>query len=97
MKLFPPPLVVDNTEGFTVKIDLFGRKLIAEGMTNLLTKVSPPPLTVAVDGQWGSGKTAFLKMWPVRRAEPNTERAMQIPQRGGGQTPSPQDRSTSRV
>lgn len=62
MKLFPPPLVVGNTEGFTVENDLFGRKPIAEGMTNLLTKVSSP-LTVAVDGQWGSGKTVFLKMW----------------------------------
>jgi hypothetical protein len=62
MKLFPPPLVVGNTEGFTAENDLFGRKPIAEGMTNLLTKVSSP-LTVAVDGQWGSGKTVFLKMW----------------------------------
>lgn len=62
MKLFPPPLVVGNTEGFTAENDLFGRKPIAEGMTNLLKKVSSP-LTVAVDGQWGSGKTVFLKMW----------------------------------
>lgn len=62
MKLFPPPLNIDDTEGFTAENDLFSRKPIGEGMSNLLTKVTTP-LTIAVDGQWGSGKTTFLKMW----------------------------------
>ncbi len=62
MRLFPPPLDIGETEGFTPEKDIFGRKSIGQGLTNLISTVSDP-LVIAVDGQWGSGKTTFLKMW----------------------------------
>lgn len=62
MHLFPPPLVIRDTEGFTREKDIFGRATIGRGLTNILMNVTNP-LVIAVDGQWGSGKTTFLKMW----------------------------------
>jgi hypothetical protein len=62
MRLFPPLVQVDESEGFTPVKDIFGRKKIADGLTHLVSNVEDP-LVLAVDGQWGSGKTIFLKMW----------------------------------
>jgi hypothetical protein len=69
MRIFLPPFEVGDTEGFTPEKDLFGRAKLGEGMTNLLASVSDP-IVLALDGQWGSGKTTFLKMWAgeLRRA-----------------------------
>src|SRR5262245_21374497 len=62
MHLFLPPLKIGDTEGFTKENDTFGREHLGKGLTNLVTSVADP-LVIAVDGQWGSGKTTFLKMW----------------------------------
>ncbi len=62
MRLFPPLLQIDENEGFTSAKDIFGRKKIADGLTYLVSQVEDP-IVLAVDGQWGSGKTVFLKMW----------------------------------
>ena len=62
MRIFLPPLEVGDTEGFTPEKDIFGRAALGRSMTNLLTSVSDP-IVLALDGQWGSGKTTFLKMW----------------------------------
>jgi predicted KAP-like P-loop ATPase len=62
MHIFLPALKVDDTEGFTPEKDIFGRATLGRGMTNLLSSVSEP-VVLALDGQWGSGKTTFLKMW----------------------------------
>src|SRR5680860_400297 len=62
MRLFPPPLEIGDEEGFTPEKDIFGRVVLGEGLTNLVSSVSDPTV-IAVDGQWGSGKTTFLKMW----------------------------------
>jgi hypothetical protein len=62
MRLLPPPLTIGDREGFDPAKDIFGRKLHAERLTHLLTTIADP-LVIAVDGQWGSGKTTFLKMW----------------------------------
>ena len=61
MKIFPPELEIGPTEGFDPQKDIFGRKELGEGLTNLFTNVEQP-LVIALDGQWGSGKTTFLKM-----------------------------------
>ena len=61
MRLFPKPLEIDDHEGFS-KNDIFGRVGLGKGLTNLVSSVVDPTV-IAVDGQWGSGKTAFLKMW----------------------------------
>ena len=62
MRLFPPVLEIGEEEGFTNEKDIFGRKTMGNGLTNIISKVSDP-LVIAVDSEWGSGKTTFLKMW----------------------------------
>lgn len=62
MRLFPPPPIIGDTEGFTKEKDLFGREDIGRGLANLIDAIDEP-LVIAVDGQWGTGKTVFLKMW----------------------------------
>lgn len=62
MKLFLPPLEIGDDEGFTPEKDIFGRKAVGDGLTNLVTSVDQP-LVIALDAQWGSGKSTFLKMW----------------------------------
>jgi predicted KAP-like P-loop ATPase len=61
MAFFPHPLEIGDRDGFT-KNDIFGRKAVGDGLTNLLSALSDP-VVMAVNGEWGSGKTVFLKMW----------------------------------
>jgi hypothetical protein len=61
MRIFPPILVVGEDEGFS-SADIFGRAHFGKGLTNLLARADDP-MVIAVDGQWGTGKTIFLKMW----------------------------------
>ena len=62
MRLFPPPLEIGAEEGFTKEKDIFGRSSIGRGLTNVVCRVTDP-LVIAVDNEWGTGKTTFLKMW----------------------------------
>lgn len=62
MRIYPPTLDIGDKDGFTPDNDLFDRAELGRGMTNLISTVSDP-LVIAFDGQWGSGKTTFLKMW----------------------------------
>jgi len=62
VRLFPAELEIDDKEGFAPKKDIFKRKKVGDGLTNILTSVSQP-CVIAVDGSWGSGKSVFLKMW----------------------------------
>ncbi|MBT5047757.1 MAG: hypothetical protein HOM58_04580 [Rhodospirillaceae bacterium] len=62
MRIFPPAPDIGETEGFDPSKDIFGREKFGAGLTNLVQSV-PDPMVIAVDGQWGSGKTTFLKMW----------------------------------
>lgn len=62
MRIFPRPLQIEDTEGFTAEKDIFGRHELGTGLTNLVGSIADP-MVIAIDGQWGSGKTTFLKMW----------------------------------
>jgi KAP-like P-loop domain-containing protein len=62
MLLFPPALEIGEQEGFTKEKDIFGRSIIGSGLTNIVSRVTDP-LVIAIDNEWGTGKTAFLKMW----------------------------------
>ena len=62
MRIFPPQLEISDREGFTPEKDIFGRAKLGEGLSNVVLSVSDP-MVIAVDAQWGSGKTTFLKMW----------------------------------
>lgn len=69
MKVYPDPLNFDDLEGFSSGKDLFRRRDFASGMSKIVSSVQDP-LVIAFDGEWGSGKTTFLKMWAgeLRRA-----------------------------
>ncbi len=62
MRIILNPLEIGEEEGFSEDKDIFGLKPLGDGMTNLVSS-SKDPLVIAFDGQWGSGKTTFLKMW----------------------------------
>ncbi len=62
MRVYPEPLEIGDEEGFSTGKDIFGRKQLADGMSHLVATVEDP-LVIAFDGQWGSGKTTFLKLW----------------------------------
>lgn len=49
-------------EGDPFKYCSFNRENAAENLTNLL-KLSEGGFVLAVDNQWGFGKTTFIKMW----------------------------------
>lgn len=54
-------VIIEEDEGFSQN-DIFNHAPFGRRLANLLTNTSHP-LTVAIDGQWGEGKTTFLKMW----------------------------------
>ena len=61
MRLTPPE--PENLEkGFTAENDLFGYRLFAGRLTNLVQNIEEP-LVIALDGPWGSGKSVFVKQW----------------------------------
>ena len=62
MRIFLPALDIGDDEGFSPEKDIFGRAALGAGLTNLMSSLSDPTV-LALDGQWGSGKTTFLKMW----------------------------------
>ena len=62
MRLFPPTLEIGEKEGFTKEKDIFGRSTTGKGLTNIVCQVTDP-LVIAIDNEWGTGKTTFLKMW----------------------------------
>ncbi|ABQ69827.1 KAP P-loop domain protein [Rhizorhabdus wittichii RW1] len=62
MRIFPRPLEIGDTEGFTGEKDIFGRQELGSSLTSLVGLVVDP-MVIAIDGQWGTGKTTFLKMW----------------------------------
>ena len=61
MRLRPSPFVVPKS-GDPFVNDTLDRKDQIEALTEILRNVHGP-CVLAVDGTWGSGKTAFLKMW----------------------------------
>lgn len=62
MKLFPPEPTVDlYNEGFGDE-DILQRQRVGQSLSSLLDGVNDP-LVVALDGNWGTGKSYFLKRW----------------------------------
>jgi ABC-type ATPase involved in cell division len=53
-------IIIPEDEPF--KNDLLDREKYAENLTSIITKFNDG-LVLAIDGQWGSGKTTFIKMW----------------------------------
>ncbi len=62
MKLLPPEPRVDlYNEGFG-DVDILQRQRVGQSLSALLDNVDDP-LVVALNGQWGTGKSFFLKRW----------------------------------
>lgn len=70
MKLTVPPIVIEESEGFSSEKDIFARKQFAEELTKLI-KNTEGELVIALDAKWGEGKTTFVKMWQGLLAEQN--------------------------
>ncbi len=62
MRIFPPKIDIADDEGFLPEKDIFKRAEFGDGLANLVAVIEDP-MVIALDGQWGSGKTTFIKMW----------------------------------
>ena len=68
MRLTPPePDFVPGSVGFDCdknghSYDLIGRKALGERLSELVERFDQP-LVIALDDDWGSGKSHFLKLW----------------------------------
>jgi hypothetical protein len=63
MKIIPePPKIVPQSP---FEPDLFGNSALASGLKNLVSQIDQP-LVIALDGEWGSGKSTFLKQWKAQ-------------------------------
>jgi hypothetical protein len=67
--IFPePPAIEIGKSGFDGKdangrtFDLLERKPMGQKLTDLVDRIDQP-LVIALDGEWGSGKSHFLKLW----------------------------------
>lgn len=65
MKLVLKDNFFDKNEHCTFENDKLGRKSIASNLTNILKHSSTETqgLILALNAQWGNGKTTFIKMW----------------------------------
>ncbi len=62
MKISIQPRVIEANSSDPYKYDLLNRKSMADVLTNLVQFIDDSAV-IAVDGEWGSGKTTFLRMW----------------------------------
>ncbi len=68
MKIVVPPMTVAEDDGFNN--DVLNRKPFGEALLNIVTRTKDE-LVISIDGQWGEGKTTFVKMWRGLLAENN--------------------------
>ena len=69
MRLAPTPLEIKDDEAFDR--DTFQSKQAAERLARVVTDLEGHAVIV-VDGDWGSGKTTFMKQWAgMMRTEHN--------------------------
>lgn len=61
MRLTLPEL--DCSEGFTNENDIFNRKKLSEKIERIISTCDDESLVLALNDQWGNGKTTFLRMW----------------------------------
>lgn len=62
MKLTVPPLEIAEDEGFASDKDIFKRVDFGERLAKLIDN-SSENLVLALDSQWGEGKSTFIQMW----------------------------------
>jgi tRNA A37 threonylcarbamoyladenosine biosynthesis protein TsaE len=62
MKIYIPEPAIEENEGFSEKADIFQRKPFGERLANLVRSCKDG-IVIALDAQWGEGKSTFIKMW----------------------------------
>lgn len=62
MRLTVPELQLNDGEYFSTERDIFNRKPFGDHLYNLINN-SEENLVLALDSQWGEGKSTFIKMW----------------------------------
>lgn len=62
MRLTLPEPYIPEKGGFTSENDIFRYREFGERLVNLVSNINEP-LTIALDGPWGSGKSVFIKQW----------------------------------
>ena len=62
MRLTVPQIDISREEGFSKDKDIFNREKFGEKLANLFEN-SQEDIVVALDAQWGEGKSTFVKMW----------------------------------
>lgn len=65
----PTPDITPGVGGFDGR-DLLGRAETGRRLSDLVERIEEP-LVIALDGQWGSGKSFFLKCWTGAHANEN--------------------------
>lgn len=62
MKISLPKVKITESESFSHSKDIFNRKKFGERLISLFEN-SEEELVVALNAQWGEGKSTFIKMW----------------------------------
>lgn len=62
MKLYVPEPEIGENSGFLPQVDIFQRKDFGERLANLVLSCGNG-IVLALDAQWGEGKSTFIKMW----------------------------------
>ena len=70
MDLFPQDTDVELYETAFDDEDLLKRKPISEQLSDLVQRIESP-IVIALDDQWGSGKSYFLKRWVAAHTKEN--------------------------
>jgi energy-coupling factor transporter ATP-binding protein EcfA2 len=84
LRLTPPePDFTPGEKGFSdqdatgLPYDLLGRKPVGKQLSDLVERIEEP-LVIALDGDWGSGKSHFLRLWTGAHRKENDGRARVI-------------------
>ncbi|KAB7672714.1 P-loop NTPase fold protein [Plesiomonas shigelloides] len=62
MKIVIPNIEISEDNGFTPEYDIFNRQEFGERLANLIANSGGNPV-IALDSNWGEGKSTFIKMW----------------------------------
>lgn len=62
MRLTLPPVEPTNRNGFGSEADIFSREAFGTQITNFILNTDEN-LVLALDSNWGQGKSTFIKMW----------------------------------
>ncbi len=62
MKITVPATQIGEAEGFSPEKDIFSRKDFGERLANLIARTDDE-LVIALDAEWGEGKSTFVQMW----------------------------------